>query len=140
MEGVVNKFCCDATILAKAYLFEKYIDKYKNRISDLCERSQISTSFINSHPEYDWNWNLLSYNFYISSQLVKSNPDKSWNWYEMSLNPNLTIEFIEAHPNKPWDWDYISHNYFTYDDIENVIKDVRSTMRKNLLTISHKRF
>ncbi len=29
---------------------------------------------------------------------------------------------------------------FTYDDIETVIKDVRSTLRKNLLTISHKRF
>jgi hypothetical protein len=27
VEGVVNEFCCDATTLAKAYLFEKYIDK-----------------------------------------------------------------------------------------------------------------
>jgi len=88
-------------------MVEKYIDKYENHISDLCERSQISTSFINNHPEYDWNWNLLSYNFYISSQLVKSNLDKSWNWEILSERSIIGLDIIESNLDKPWNWSKI---------------------------------
>jgi hypothetical protein len=106
-----------------------FIDSHSDKPWDwsaISLKTNIET--LKSYPNKPWVWSSLSKNPNITMEFIEANLNKSWNWYEMSLNPNLTIEFIEAHPNKPWDWDYISHNYFIYDDIvceQQMKKDIK---------------
>lgn len=45
-------------------------------------------------------------------QAIESNPQLNWNWQLVSRNPNLTMEFIESYPNIDWNWSYMSGNRF----------------------------
>ena len=66
--------------------------------------------FIEDHPEYPWNWELISHNPNITIKFIEAHPEYDWYWQGVSQNPNLTIKFIEAHPEYNWD-------HFIYQEI-----------------------
>ena len=43
---------------------------------------------------------------------MNSHPEYPWDWFGLSCNSNLTTEVINSHPEKPWDWTGISVNSF----------------------------
>jgi hypothetical protein len=83
----------------------KYLIKFTMRDFD-----EITMDIIESQPNKQWDWLVISYNPHITMEIIISNPDKPWDWSAVSCNPNVTMDFIEANSDKEWDWGNISYN------------------------------
>jgi hypothetical protein len=85
-------------------------------------------SYIESHPDKEWDWEGISQNLNLtmldveSHPDIESHPDKEWDWGEISQNPGISMSDIESHPTvgntdqaTPWNWKGISYNEFNKD-------------------------
>ena len=56
-------------------------------------------------------------------EFIEAHPDYEWDWYLLSMNPNLTIKFIEEHPQYDWNWEYVSGNpNLTLELLKSILK------------------
>lgn len=108
-----------------------------------------SLNFIESHPEFNWNWSTLSTHKHLTREFIERNLNKPWNWkslFEKGFIQNyftatpeskfieslfldylldiraLTIELLEKHKNKNWDYNKLSElRILTCDFVESTI-------------------
>ena len=65
---------------------------------------------ISSNPEWEWDWEKVSYNPGLKFSLVESFPEKPWDWYNLSQHPNITLEDILRRGDLPWSMYSLSWN------------------------------
>ena len=71
----------------------------------LCASAALTMEFIERNPRIYY-WNDLSGNQYVSRQVLLAYPDRV-NWTVASSNPVLSTRFILKHPwDYPWHWGY----------------------------------
>jgi hypothetical protein len=70
---------------------------------------------IRDHPNFEWDWQVVSQNSNITTDDIEQNLDLPWIWSCISCNPNLTIAFIDKHIDKLSIED-LCCNEFIYDD------------------------
>lgn len=63
----------------------------------------LTWEFIKSHPEYSWNFKVISGMDIITEDIVKSHPEIDWSYSSLSGNKNISWNFVKSNLNKPWD-------------------------------------
>ena len=61
-------------------------------------------------------------------KFIESHPEYNWEWSRVSSNPNVTMEFIETHPEYPWNWQAVLENKFTKNKKLFMIEEARKYM------------
>jgi len=104
----------------------------------------LTIEFVKKHPEYKWDYALLSANpslilndilentdiswrlDFFSSNVnlplwyVRENMDLPWNWYNISCNKGITMMDIHENIDLPWNWLGVSYNVnITIEFLEN---------------------
>lgn len=71
--------------------------------------------FIQSHPTYSWDWDVLSHHPNLNLSVLKFFHDKPWNWSKVSGNDNFVWSWIRELPDKPWPWSRLDiHDLFSW--------------------------
>lgn len=73
-------------VLLEQYWFMRYFSTNPN----------MTTEFINQHPEVDWDYSYISSNPNITIDYVLNNLEKNWNWHALSANPSIDINCFEV--------------------------------------------
>lgn len=88
----------------------------------ITQREDIDIEFIEKYPEYDWNFDWLSFHPKITWEYIqKTNFEWSYEW--MSENPNITWDIIQKNE-KPWNFGIASKNLNI--PLETIISDLNS--------------
>lgn len=78
--------------------------------SEVSLNPNITWEIVQSHPDIQWNWDMLSLNPNITWEIIQQNPNDPWNWELLAKNPNITWEIIQQNPDKHWDIKMFSEN------------------------------
>ena len=67
-------------------------------------------NFIASHPEVDWDWEIVTQNPNITSEIVANNLSYPWDFEYVSSNlmDNITAQMIIDNPDKEWNFHVLS--------------------------------
>jgi len=83
--------------------------------------------FVDARPDFDWEWELLSYNENITKEFIEKYQNKDWNWNILSYNKYIDYDFINMLPDKNWNWKYLS-NINHINDKKKILKLKRDNL------------
>lgn len=63
-------------------------------------------------PDKDWDWYHLSESDDVSIHFIKDHPDFKWNW--KIISKRVKFEFVEQYKNLPWDWKSLIRRNFVF--------------------------
>ena len=69
----------------------------------LSNNPNVTVEFIQAHPEYTWDWEILSYGLKADVATIQR-AQLPICWTKYSRNPAVTLADVLAHPELPWDW------------------------------------
>jgi hypothetical protein len=70
----------------------------------------ITPEFVELHPDYEWEYRILSFNSFFTFDYVQKNMNRDWNRYVLCLSFPGVVDLVVKHPDFPWDWRGISSN------------------------------
>jgi hypothetical protein len=71
--------------------------------------------FIKSHPEFKWDFGVLSRHPDLTLRVLEMFPDSDWDWSKIPFNRNFKWEWVQRLPNKPWPWEHLQfHEDFVW--------------------------
>lgn len=152
-----EKYCIELNIKDDYKIIEENTDIY----IDYSMLSMIlDVKYIERHPEYEWDYEVIQYNptinmnyiennsdYFIENENIewsiissgdnitfndiKNNPTYLWDWYGVSLNPNITFDIITNNINEKWTECVIMNENITIEE---------AYILKNLLDIEDNNF
>ena len=78
-------------------------------------KEEALTRFINSRPDYKWDFGVLSSHPDLNPRVLEIFSDREWNWSKVIHNKNFEWKWVKLLPNKPWPWaDFPFHPDFVW--------------------------
>lgn len=90
------------------YLAGKIKDSYFFR--NISSSPIVTWEVVQSLPDKDWNWEMLSLNPNMTLEIVQANSGYSWSMKHFSANRNLTWDIVKNSAYFPWDKSMLSSN------------------------------
>lgn len=108
-------------------IIQENLDLFTNSSPDawsyISNNLNITMEIVDRHPEYNWDWRVLSAHKNVTWDDIYCRPNRPWDIGWMSRNPNITWDIVGHNLHLNWDWNALSaHPNMTKSVILNTIR------------------